>query len=153
MPRHVTSCHVMSRHVASCHVMSRHVTSCHVMSRHVTSCHVMSRHVTSCHVITRHVTSIWFLSRDAHDLKFAICAYVRPIFEYASPIWSPYTQIDIYWKMFITSKNPHINVIIYLIPTTCPDSISRLFWSPHVPAQSSASGIPNSPSHFVSMRI
>ena len=62
MPRHATSCHIMSPHVTSCHVMSRHATSCRVMSRqamsrHVMSCHVTSRHVTSCHVMSRHVTS------------------------------------------------------------------------------------------------
>ena len=36
-----------------------------------------------------------FLSRDASNLKFAFYAYVRPILEYASPIWSPHTQKDI----------------------------------------------------------
>ena len=90
MPRHVTSCYVISRNVTSCHVMSRHVMSCHVMSRlshvmsrhatsrNVTSCHVMSRHVmsrhiTSCHVMSchttsRHVTSCHVMSRrKSHD--------------------------------------------------------------------------------------
>jgi hypothetical protein len=33
-----------------------------------------------------------FLSRDALNLKLAFYAYVRPILEYASPIWSPHTQ-------------------------------------------------------------
>ena len=32
-----------------------------------------------------------FLSRN---LKLAFCTYVRPIVEYASPIWSPHTQKD-----------------------------------------------------------
>ena len=36
-----------------------------------------------------------FLSRDAFNLKFAFYAYVRPILEYASPIWSLHTQKDI----------------------------------------------------------
>jgi hypothetical protein len=35
-----------------------------------------------------------FLSRDADNLKLAFCTYVRPIVEYASPIWSPHTQKD-----------------------------------------------------------
>ena len=34
----------------------------------------------------------WFLSRDALNLKLPFYAYVRPILEYASPIWSPHTQ-------------------------------------------------------------
>ena len=33
-----------------------------------------------------------FLSRDALSLKLAFYAYVCPILEYASPIWSPHTQ-------------------------------------------------------------
>ena len=67
MPRHATSCHIVSPHVTSCHVMSRHATSCrvmsgqamsrHVASRHVTSRHFTSRYATLCHVISRHVTS------------------------------------------------------------------------------------------------
>ena len=35
-----------------------------------------------------------FLSLDADNLKLAFCTYVRPIVEYASPIWSPHTQKD-----------------------------------------------------------
>ena len=57
--------------------------SCHILST-VKKAYIQSALISRC-----------FLSRDAHNLKLAFCTYVRPILEYASPIWSPYIQKDI----------------------------------------------------------
>ena len=86
MPRHVTSCYVMSYHVTSCHfmschgmsfdIMSRHVISCHVMSCHFTSCHGMSCHVTSCHVMPCHVMSCYVISYPVTSSHFMFLLWV-----------------------------------------------------------------------------
>ena len=68
IPRHATSCHVMSRHVTSCHVI-------HVISRHVTSCHVMSRHVMSrrkswdCHTTNASLSTTDFFHKQLIQIR------------------------------------------------------------------------------------
>jgi hypothetical protein len=42
-----------------------------------------------------HLITKCFLSRDRNTLVRAFLTYVRPILEYASPVWSPYTRTDI----------------------------------------------------------
>jgi ribonuclease P/MRP protein subunit RPP40 len=42
-----------------------------------------------------HLISKCFLSRDRNTLVHAFLTYVRPILEYASLVWSPYTRADI----------------------------------------------------------
>ena len=73
-----------------------------------------------------------FLSRDADNLKLAFCTYVRPIVEYASPIWSPHTQnfrkTRTYLRMSnLALLNPYPNFTIYHTPPVCPVLISQLF--------------------------
>ena len=37
-----------------------------------------------------------FISKNSFNLKLAFCTYVRPIVQYASQVWSPHIQNDIY---------------------------------------------------------
>ena len=65
-----------------------------------------------------------FLSKNPHLLKSAFTSYVRPILEYASPIWSPHSTKDIDWCSW-ESPTPlysYVSNLIFKFKWPCDDS-------------------------------